>query len=188
MPAPGGWAAAADLLLYLVDTVRRQRPARIVELGSGTSTCWLAWTLDYFDIPGTVVSLEHLPDFHRRTLDQLRTCDLQRRAEVRLAPLTDIHLDGTSYPWYDSAGWSDLSACDLLLVDGPPGGTAPMARYPAVPLLGPALSPGAMVVLDDYQRPDEQKIIAQWCQLHPNWRLRVLEHEKGTAVLTVPGA
>jgi predicted O-methyltransferase YrrM len=185
MPAPGGWAVSTDLLLYLIDTVRRHRPARIIELGSGTSTCWLAWALDVFKVPGIVVSLEHLPDFHRRTLDQLQAGGLQDRVEVRLAPLTDIPLDGTSYPWYDPAGWRDLRDCDLLLVDGPPGDTAPLARYPAVPLLEPALRRGALVVLDDYQRPDEQEIIVRWHRRHPDWQLQVLPHEKGTALLTV---
>jgi predicted O-methyltransferase YrrM len=185
LPAHGGWAVAADLLLYLVDTVRQHRPARIVELGSGTSTWWLARALDVFGIPGVVVSLEHLPTIRRRTMDRLQACGLQDRAEVRLAPLTKVDVDDTTYSWYDPVSWRDLRDCDLLLVDGPPGHTAPMARYPAVPLLGAALRPGAQVVLDDYKRPAEQQAVARWRQLYPNWRLQVLEHEKGTAVLTV---
>lgn len=188
MPTPGGWAASADLLLYLVDTIRQHRPTRVIELGSGTSTCWLAWALDVFTVSGTVVSLEHLPDFRSRTLQHLHACGVQHRADVRLAPLTDIHLNDTTYPWYDPAAWNDLRDCDLLLIDGPPGKTAPMARYPAVPLLRPALRPGASVVLDDYNRPDEREIVTQWHRLHPDWGLQILEHEKGTAVLVVPGS
>jgi predicted O-methyltransferase YrrM len=184
MPPPGGWAASADLLLHLVDLIRQRRPSRIIELGSGTSTCWLAWALDAFGISGTVVSLEHLPAFRRRTLNHLHTCGVQHLAEVRLAPLTDVHIDGTTYRWYDPAGWTDLRDCDLLLVDGPPGHTAPMARYPAVPLLGPAMAPDAVIVLDDYKRPDERRTVARWLRLHPDWRLQVLEHKKGTAVLS----
>lgn len=187
MPGSWGWAASADLLSYLVDIIRQRRPSHIVELGSGTSTCWLAWALDRFGISGTVVSLEHLSEFRRRTLTQLRRCGVQHRAEVRLAPLTDVLIDGTPYRWYDPVGWSDLRACDLLLVDGPPGRTAPMARYPAVPLLGSAMRPEATVVLDDYKRRDEQRTVARWRQLHPDWRLQELEHRKGTAVLTVAG-
>lgn len=189
LPTPGhwGWAASADLLRYLLDVIQQRRPSHIVELGSGTSTCWLAWALDRFGISGTVVSLEHLAEFRSRTLRQLRRYGLQHRAEVRLAPLTDVHIDGTPYRWYDPVGWSDLRDCDLLLVDGPPGRTGPMARYPAVPLLGPAMRPEACVVLDDYKRPDEQRTVERWCRLHPDWRLQVLGHRKGTAVLTVAG-
>jgi predicted O-methyltransferase YrrM len=187
MPAHGGWAIAADLLLYLIDTVRLDRPAHIIELGSGTSTWWLARALDVFGISGSVVSLEHLPSIRRRTMNRLHACGLQHHAEVRLAPLTKISLDGTTYRWYDPASWRDLRDCDLLLVDGPPGHTVPMARYPAVPLLGAALRPEAKVVLDDYKRPGEQQTVARWRRLYPDWQLQVLDHEKGTAVLTVVG-
>jgi predicted O-methyltransferase YrrM len=188
MPASGGWAASADLLLYLVGIIRDHRPARIVEIGSGTSTCWLAWAMDAFDIPGRVVSLEHLSAARRRTLSHLHACGVHHRAEVRLASLTEVPVGGATYRWYDPASWSDLRDCDLLLVDGPPGRTAPMARYPAVPLLGPAMRPGSRVVLDDYTRRGEQKAVAAWRRLHPDWQLQVLAHKKGTAVLTVPGS
>lgn len=185
MPAPGGWAAAADLLHYVVGLVREHRPSRIVEIGSGASTCWLAWALEVFDLPGRVVSLEHLSLFRRRTLNRLQACGVGHRAEVRHAALTDVDVDGVTYRWYDPLSWRDLHDCDLLLVDGPPGHTGRMARYPAVPLLGPALRPGARVVLDDYRRADEQKAVAAWRRRHPDWRLQVLEHKKRTAVLTV---
>jgi hypothetical protein len=49
-----------------------------------------------------------------------------------------------------------------------------------------ALRPGTLVVPDDYQRPDEQQIIARWRRLHPQSRLHEPAHEKGTAVLTTP--
>lgn len=185
MPATGGWAVSADLLVYLVDVVREHRPAHIVEIGSGTSTCWLAWALQAFDVPGRVVSLEHLPSFRRRTRVRLRAWGVQHLAEVRLASLTGVPVGDTIYRWYDPAAWDDLRECDLLLVDGPPGRTGPLARYPAVPLLEPALRPGARVVLDDYKRPKERDAVAGWRLLHPDWRLQVLEHRKGTAVLTV---
>ena len=84
-------------------------------------------------------------------------------------------------------GWGRNGAtlCDLLVVDGPPGYSASMARYPAVPLLGPIMRPGAKVVLDDYKRTDKKNAVAQWRQLHPEWLLEELPHKKGTAVLTV---
>lgn len=186
MPATGRWAVAADLLLYLVETIRDHGPAHVVEVGSGTSTCWLAWALETFGISGTVVSLEHRPEFRARTMNHLRNCGMQHRAEVRLAPLTPVSIDGATYPWYEPEGWNDLRDCDLLLIDGPPGHTASMARYPAVPLLGAALRPGARVVLDDYKRADERQAVARWRELHPDWHLEEVRHRKGTAVLTVP--
>lgn len=188
MPSTGGWAISADLLLHLVHLIRAGRYAHIVELGSGTSTCWLAWALAAFDIPGQVTSLEHHSWFRRRTRDCLREWGVHDRADVRLAMLREVRIEGVPYRWYDPACWADLRECDLLLVDGPPGRTGPMARFPAVPLLGPLMRPGAAVVLDDYKRADEREIVSRWRRLYPDWTLQALPHTKGTALLTVAGS
>lgn len=187
-PIPQGdnWAAAPDLLLYLVEQIRSRRPALVVELGSGTSTLWLATALRTFGIPGRVVSLEHDPGYHEQTAQGLDRLGLGDFAEVRLAPLEQFTIQGETWPWYAEAAWRDLRGCGLLFVDGPPGWSAPLARYPAVPLLADALIPGAAVLLDDHDRADEQAIVARWRRQHPTWSLERLAHRKGTAVLHVP--
>ncbi|MER6420276.1 class I SAM-dependent methyltransferase [Streptomyces sp. NPDC001137] len=187
-PIPPGdnWAAAPDLLLYLVEQIRARRPALVVELGSGTSTLWLATALRTFGIPGRVVSLEHDPGYHEQTTQGLDRLDLGDFAEVRLAPLERFTIQGETWSWYAEAAWRDLKGCGLLFVDGPPGWSAPLARYPAVPLLAGALTPGAAVLLDDHDRADEQAIAARWHRQHPTWSLEHLPHRKGTAVLHVP--
>ena len=73
--------------------------------------------------------------------------------------------------WYDDAALTaGLRAAlagdpiDLLLVDGPPAYAAGhgLARYPALPVLGDRLAPGATVVLDDAERPGEQEVLRRW--------------------------
>lgn len=187
-PIPPGdsWAAAPDLLLHLVEQIRSRRPALIVELGSGTSTLWLATALRTFGIPGRVVSLEHDPGYREQTAQGLGRLGLGDFAEVRLAPLEQFTVQGGTWPWYAASAWRDLRGCGLLFVDGPPGWSAPLARYPAVPLLADALVPGAAVFLDDHDRADEQAIVTRWLQQYPAWSLERLAHRKGTAVLHVP--
>ncbi|MFB9909065.1 O-methyltransferase [Allokutzneria oryzae] len=187
MPVGDGCAAAPDLLLYLMRWVRRRRPSLIVELGSGISTSWFAMALHTFGVPGRVVSLEHSDQYADQARHQLRALGLTHLAEVRLAPLEDVRLSGENHRWYRRSAWQSLRDCDLLFVDGPPGWSAPLARYPAVPLLADALAPGALVVLDDHDRPDEREIVDRWRQAYPSWSFSPLAHKKGTAVLHLPG-
>lgn len=187
MPGVAGWAIAPDLLLHLVHIVRHRRPRLVVELGSGVSTCWIALALRAFDVPGKLVSLEHLAQFHQQTRLQLRACGVEHLADVRLAPLSEVTFEEETWSWYQASAWHDLEGCDLLVVDGPPGRTGPLARYPAVLLLRRILSPDATIVLDDYNRPDEQEIVARWRRQHPSWSFNALAHARGTAVLQLPG-
>ncbi|MEV0264666.1 class I SAM-dependent methyltransferase [Streptomyces sp. NPDC050617] len=185
-PDRRGWAVAPDLLLHLVRTVRERRPALVVELGSGVSTCWLALALRAFDVPGRLVSLEHQAPYALRTRAQVRAAGVADLAEVRAAPLTEVEFDGERWPWYARTAWADLTGCELLVVDGPPGTTGPLARYPAVPLLGERLAPGAAVVLDDYDRADEREAVARWRRRYPAWSFRAVPHAKGTALFQLP--
>jgi len=186
IPTGDGGATAPDLLLYLVQLVERNRPKLIIELGSGISTYWLATALHAFGATGRLVSLEHSDDYRDQALRQFSDLGVTHVAEVRRAHLEDITVHGVPRPWYRRSSWQELRDCDLLFVDGPPGWSAPRARYPAVPLLAEALSPGATVVLDDYDRPDEREILALWREAHPCWTFTSLPHRKGTATLTLP--
>ncbi|WP_329274090.1 class I SAM-dependent methyltransferase [Streptomyces sp. NBC_00691] len=186
IPPGDGWAAAPDLLLYLVEQTRFRRPSLVIEAGSGTSTLWLATAMRAFGIPGRVVSLEHDAGYHERSAGEVERLGLGDIAQVRLAPLEQHTLHGESRPWYAQSAWKDLNGCGLLLVDGPPGLTTPLARYPAVPLLAGALTPNAVVVLDDYDRDEEKAIVARWAEQHPTWTLERLAHRKGTAALRLP--
>ena len=62
-----------------------------------------------------------------------------------------------------------------------------MARYPAVPILGPRLSPGAVIVMDDTTRPDEAEV-SRWHADLPGSTLELVLPESGAAILTIPTA
>ncbi len=183
LPATRGWAASPDLLMTLVDLVITERPALVVECGSGASTLWLALAMRRFGIDGRIVALDHDPVFGGQTRDLLARHDVRDLAEVRDAPLESFTLDGQTYAWYARRAWADLTGIDLLFVDGPPATTGHQARYPALPLLGGSLSPVATVVLDDLVVPDMQQVLRLWLDADPSFSSEILPLEKQAAVL-----
>lgn len=165
IPGLGSWAVTPGTLLALTDEVaRRTGPVTVLECGSGTSTLVLALLLRRRGQGGRVVALESDERFAEETRAHLRRHGVDGLASVVSAPLRPVPLAaGGTTPWYDLAGLpADLGPVDLLFVDGPWGGTAEHARYPALPELGHRLAPGALVVLDDTSRRQEKEIVERW--------------------------
>lgn len=162
LPAPGGWAATPETLLSLVHEVMTA-PGHplVVECGSGTSTVWTALALRARG-GGKVIALEHESGYAEITRRQLARLDLSEFAEVRDAPLEEVTTAAGTTLWYAADALSDLADVTLVFVDGPPGSLGPNARFPALPLLASRLAPGAVVVLDDIDREDEQEIERKW--------------------------
>lgn len=160
MPSLGRWALDARSALHLRQLVEDKKPKRILEFGGGSSTVWLAYLCEKFD--AELISIDHHPKFHQRTRDALERHDLSGVVDTRLGVLEDYDLDGESFSWYARSSYSDLSDIDMLFIDGPPSTTGSLARYPALPLLKGALCPGALVLLDDADRPDEITTLERW--------------------------
>ncbi|AGL20397.1 O-methyltransferase [Actinoplanes sp. N902-109] len=188
MPSSGDFALNPTDLLELLHIVRLGQPRLVVELGSGTSSVWLAYALE--KIGGRLVSLDHDADYAARTRDMLGAHGLTAVAEVRVAPLTELTTDGRAYQWYDVAQLADLRDIDVLLIDGPPAATGPDARFPALHVLESRLATTATVVLDDVNRPDEQDAVRRWTESiagltaepHLLGRHAVLSYRRGAAV------
>ncbi|MEA2025526.1 MAG: class I SAM-dependent methyltransferase, partial [Chloroflexota bacterium] len=154
-----GAAAAPDALLELVRIV--DAGARnVLELGSGTSTIVVARRLQQAG-GGRIVSLEHMPEYAALTRAQIATHGLEGFAVVMDAPLVDVEVDGERRRWYQ-LGTDVPAGVDALFIDGPPAGTGSLARYPALPLLGDHLAPGATVFVDDGDRPEEREMVRRW--------------------------
>jgi predicted O-methyltransferase YrrM len=162
MPSSGGFALNPTDLLDLLHLIRTRRPRLVLELGSGTSSVWIAYALE--QVGGRLVSLDHDPGYAEKTRAQLAAHGLTAVAEVRDAPLRPVLLDDRSFPWYDTDALADLRAVDLLLIDGPPEKTGPDARYPAMKVLENRLADAATVVFDDAHRHDEQLALRRWVE------------------------
>lgn len=139
--------------------VRERQPSTIVELGSGLSTLYLSRAADQ---PSSVIySLEHAIEYLEATRHLLEAHDATENVQLIHAPLVDTDIGGRTYSWYSLSDHLPATI-DLLLVDGPPGSSGPLARLPALERLVDRLQPGAVIVLDDTHRDDEREIARSW--------------------------
>lgn len=162
VPLVGGWALAPRTLIELVNIVTSEDVQMVLELGSGTSTLFAAKALEHANSGGRLVALEHLSDFAEFGNQLLKEHGLDHVAEVRFAPLVETEIDGKTYLWYDTGAVTDVRNIDVLIVDGPPQTTGTLARYPAYPMLRDRLNDAAILVVDDFSRPDERQMVKMW--------------------------
>jgi predicted O-methyltransferase YrrM len=182
LPGTRGWAACPDFLHLIALHVLAARPAVAVECSSGVSTLVLAQCMAA-NGSGHVFSLEHEPQFAEKTREHLARLGLQEFATVIDAPLKVYALEGCEYRWYDLSKLVS-ERIDLLVIDGPPAATCPMARYPAGPLLFCRLTEGAHVFLDDAARDEEKAAVDRWSRAGAVSIVeRLLRTEKGCSVL-----
>lgn len=166
LPPTRGWAASPDLLRLVMETVLDKRPSSVVECSSGISTLVIASGLKKLG-SGKVYSLEHDPLYAEKTRALLKEHGVSDHAEVILSPLKATELQDWRGRYYDIAALPKEVLIDLLVIDGPPFDTAPLARYPAVPLLHDRFNPGALIILDDSDRPEETEAVSKWKAMLP---------------------
>jgi len=81
IPPTRSWAASPDLLLFISETVKKNRPTLVVELGSGVSTLVTAKSG-----ARKVISIDNSEEFGGKTRELLKEHKV-RGAEIRIAPL-----------------------------------------------------------------------------------------------------
>jgi len=164
------WALRPAALAAVCNEIVLADRREVVELGSGVTTVVLGRLLGQRG--GRLSSVEHNPAWAgvvRGLLETDGLGDAVRLIEAPLAPHPSA-LDGAH--WYAEAALAALpDEIDLLLVDGPPGNEEGIerSRHPALPVLGERLGRGAMVVLDDAERPGEQGVLENWGTGHADW-------------------
>ena len=164
------WALRPAALAAVCNEIVLADRREVVELGSGVTTVVLGRLLGQRG--GRLSSVEHDPDWAGVVRGLLETDGLGDAVRLIEAPL-EPHpsaLDGAH--WYSEAALAALpDEIDLLLVDGPPGNEEGIerSRHPALPVLGERLGRGAMVVLDDAERPGEQGVLENWGAGYADW-------------------
>lgn len=187
-----GWPISSDIALFLLGQIKERGYDLIIEFGSGTSTQLFAKAMEFkgtqqsktvdvssletsdsaaIRINGSVVTFEHNKKYFEKTQNQLKQKELLSFVNLVHAPLIDIESDGENFLYYDcetelnniASKFAKHSAKILVLVDGPPGSTGPLARLPALNKLLNALGHHQLdIVLDDSNRAEEKTIIAKW--------------------------
>jgi predicted O-methyltransferase YrrM len=165
MPSTQGWAASPLTVAALVREVLDTRPRLVVEAGSGGSSVWVGYCLER-NGGGRCISLDHDADYAAKTRADIERHGLGEYVEVVHCPLVSVDVAGETFRWYDLSKVEGLDAIDVVFVDGPPGTTGPLARFPALPLLRERCAPGARFILDDAARPDEKAIVHRWTHEH----------------------
>lgn len=186
LPPRDGWSISPDALDAILHRVLEHRPRGILEVGSGFSTVLLAGCVRLLGA-GHVVSLEHEPAYADRTRRLLEQHGLSSHATVLTRELRDQVIDGVEVPWYAVTEEDLPASIDLLFVDGPPGTVAPEARWPALPRVAQRLTGGALVILDDADRPGEDRTVTRWSEHPVVDSVERLDHQRGTAILRVRG-
>jgi predicted O-methyltransferase YrrM len=165
MPSTQGWAASPLTVSALVREVLDSHPRLVVEAGSGGSSVWVGYCLER-NGSGRCVSLDHDAEYAAKTRADIERHGLTDYVEVVHCPLVSVDVAGETFQWYDLSKVEGLEGIDVVFVDGPPGTTGPLARYPALPLLRDRCAPGARFILDDAARPDERAIVNRWTREH----------------------
>jgi len=182
LPPMRGYALSPDAAAGIVRLIHESRPSTILELGSGVSTLITAYSLKRFG-GGRVISFEHDAAWCEVTSGYIAQHDLGDYAEVRYAPIDEAEINGRLWKWYDPSALQGIDSVDMLVVDGPPADTQPLARYPALPLVAHLLTDKAVIVLDDTGREDERSIIGMWDAESGPFRIEDLPAEKGLTVM-----
>ncbi len=178
-----GWAATPELAVTVLRHIILHKPDTIVEFGSGVTTLISGYGLETYHTTGKLVSLDHDPDYAKRTRIELEQHALSGFVELRIAPLKPVDCGGNPHTWYDSSQLTFQSGIDLLIVDGPPVKTERYARYPALPLLINDLSPECTIILHDTNRAEEATIVERWLNEFPDFIADKRHTEKGITIL-----
>lgn len=165
-PTFGGSAIDPEVAYVLAEICVTARPKVVVELGPGASSCLLRSVLDRVSPSSTITSVEHDDGYLNVARAWIEYLGLQR-IELLRAPLVPLQVGGWVGDWYEKEGIERLPHdIDLLLVDGPPayqgrrGGVS--GRVPAFVMLERHLRRGALIVVDDADRPGEIRMVFEW--------------------------
>jgi predicted O-methyltransferase YrrM len=181
LPPMREWAISPDFAKQLIAIIYERNPQVIVEMSSGISTVIMGYCLEALG-SGQIIALEHDERYAKISSSNVQNHELQEIAQVVYAPLKTVEINNQTWRWYDTAALLLTKKIDLLVIDGPPGDLQPLSRYPALPLLFDALNDHCVVIMDDGERADEQKIVELW-QQEFNFEVEKIDNEKGAFVL-----
>jgi hypothetical protein len=171
-----GWSMQYEYAQGIANHVRHtNRP--ILECGSGLSTILMAALAAGSGV--RIWSLEHIPEWADRVGAVLSRHGLHSARICR----TVLRSYG-EFTWYELPKYIP-DAFGLVVCDGPPAST-PGGRYGLLPIIRSRLSPGAVILIDDVERSEEDKILHQWASM-TGGSAQIEGSEKPYGILTMPG-
>lgn len=166
------WSISPSEVVHICNDIVINKREQIVEFGAGFSTICIAQLLKISHSKAIFISIENNPDWAAELNEILIRLELQDYVRIITAPITAVPKEfakDAQEKWYDISivqeAVSKMEAIDLVIVDGPYGGTTPYARYSAVPALKNRIAPKFAVFLDDANRDEEKNIANDWRSL-----------------------
>jgi len=175
------WAISPTTILHVINDISINGRQNIIEFGAGASTFYIAKLLKTIKSNAKFYSVESDKVWALELQRQLELYEISDYVKIIYAPLVDVSTDYTlknQKTWYDTNILDQVLReqveFDLILVDGPFGGSTPFARYSAVPYLERYINDKTSIYLDDIQRKDELEILTQWNKIL-NFNVREIE-------------
>jgi predicted O-methyltransferase YrrM len=148
-----GFSAETEYLQHVIRAAWDNEAGDALECGSGLTTLALAAVAKHRGMH--VVALEHIDAWGTRVRGALKRAGLTQYATVCVTPLFSYG----PFEWYTDPPRDRTYG--VVVCDGPPS-TTPGGRYGLWPVMHEALAPGAVILLDDLDRPAEQAILRRW--------------------------
>lgn len=174
------WALPLDVLEWLEKFITDNNIKKIIECGSGLSTIFLG-EMKKRKIIEHSLSLEHDDSWYNYLLERLQEKGLCDYTDLQLTPIKEQECLNSLRNWYDISQIQPFTT-DLIIVDGPPGESMILARYPAPYLLKDFIQPGCWILIDDYYREQENHIVKLWCEELPISIYQTINIGKGLAL------
>jgi predicted O-methyltransferase YrrM len=178
MPIFRGWAISPDIAKTIAEVIFETKPNIVVSLGSGVSDLVVGYSLQKVG-NGQLYSIEHDHEYAEKTRRTIDLHNLNDFVKVETAELVNYTIDNKEWKWYGYDIEKLPGKINLLIIDGPPGNTQHLARYPALPLLHKYMAEGCIIILDDAIRDQEKEIMAMWAAQFENLQYEYLNNEKG---------
>ncbi|MGO3183441.1 MAG: hypothetical protein ACTIJ9_11470 [Aequorivita sp.] len=167
-----GWSISPSVILHILNDIVINKRCNIIEFGSGASTLYIARLIQTLKLDAKFYSVESSDEWLQKMKGQLALYNLEDVVTLVYAPLKEAPKEfclNEQKLWYDTgkieSAIADIKEFDLVIVDGPFGGSTPYARYSAIPFLKSRLSSNFAVFLDDAARAHENEIITHWSEL-----------------------
>jgi len=166
------WSISPSVILHILNDIVINKRKNIIEFGSGASTLYIARLIQTLKLEVKFYSVESNEDWIQKMKKELTLYNLQDVVTLIYAPLKEAPENlclKEQKLWYDTEiinkALENNKAIDLIIVDGPYGGSTPFARYSAIPFLQDRLAKEIGVFLDDARREQEHEIAHQWAEI-----------------------
>lgn len=168
LPPTGDWAATADYIKEIFISILENKPKVILEIGSGVSSLYIGQLIKEHKLDCVLYSLENASAYAEISKNNITLFDLEYQVKLKLSEITNHTINNKKWLWYDTSFLEEIGTIDMLLIDGPSMLLQSKARYPAIPLLFEHLSKNAFILIDDYNRNDEQEMVSMWIKEYRN--------------------